>query len=145
MAACLHWSRRRRGWPTTLGELVAGLWPLTLLPVAWYVFDIEAWSTSPVLLHAISTAACAYCVIRTELPGSRGGWSIPPSLNRYAPWVFLGAAIAAYVVFASFHTILNHRSLGTAAYDLGIQENTIWNRKGARYAILSAVIGRLRP
>jgi len=127
MAACLHWSRRRDGWPTTLGELVTGLWPLTLLPLAWYVFDIKVWTASPVLLYAISTAACAYCVIRTELPRIRGRWSIQPSLKRYAPWILLGAAIAAYVIYVSYHTILNHRSLGTAAYDLGIQENIIWN------------------
>jgi len=127
MAACLHWSRRRGSWPTTFGELVAGLWPLSLLPLTWYVFDIKAWSGSPVLLFAIGTAACAYCVIRTELPGIRGRWSIPPSLKRYAPWTLLGVAVASYVIYVSFHTILNHRSLGTAAYDLGIQENIIWN------------------
>jgi len=127
MAACLHWSRRREGWPTTVGELVAGLWPLTLLPLAWYVFDIEAWSASPVLLYAISTVACAYCVIRTELPSSRDTWSIPPFLKSHAPWILLGAAIAAYVIYVSFHTILNHRSIGTCAFDLGVMESSIWN------------------
>jgi len=127
MAACLHWSRRRGGWPTTLGELVAGLWPLTLLPLAWYVFDIKVWSVSPVLLYAVTTTSCAYCVIRTELPGIHRRWSIPPSIGRHAPNILLGTAIAAYVVYVSFHTILNHRSFGTAAYDLGIHENVVWN------------------
>ena len=95
MAACLHWSRRRGGWPTTLGELVAGLWPLTLLPLAWYVFDIKVWSVSPVLLYAVTTTSCAYCVIRTELPGIHRRWSIPPSLRRHAPNILLGTAVAS--------------------------------------------------
>ncbi len=127
LVACLCWSWLRGRWPSTVGELVAGLWPLTLLPLAWYVFDIQAWAASPVLLYAISTAACAYCVIRTDLPTGRRAWSIWPTLKRYSPWVVLGAAIVAYVAYVSFHTILNHRSLGTAAYDLGIQENILWN------------------
>lgn len=127
LVACLCWSWLRGRWPSTVGELVAGLWPLTLLPLAWYVFDIQAWAASPVLLYAISTAACAYCVIRTDLPTGRRAWSISPTLKRYSPWVVLGAAIVAYVAYVSFHTILNHRSLGTAAYDLGIQENILWN------------------
>jgi uncharacterized membrane protein len=127
LVAFLFWSWLRGRWPTTLGELVAGLWPLTLLPLACYVVDIEAWAAAPVLLFAISTAVCAYCVVRTELPLRRRVWSIPPALKRYYPWVLLGIAIATYVTYVSFHTILNHRSLGTAAYDLGIQENIIWN------------------
>jgi len=127
VAAGLRWARRGRRWPTNLGELVAGLWPLTLLPLAWYVFDTKAWSASPVLLYGMSTAACAYCVIRTKLPAGRGRLSIPPSLSRYAPWVLLGVAITVYVLYVSIHTIHNHWSLGTAAFDLGIQENTIWN------------------
>jgi len=127
MAAGLRWSRHRHRGPTTLGGLVAVFWPLSLAPLALYVFDSTAWSASPVLLYALSTAACAYCVLRTELPNRGGSRSFPRSLSRFAPWVVLGVAITAYVVYVSIHTIQNHWSLGTAAFDLGIQENTIWN------------------
>ena len=127
LAIGLRWARRRQRWPASLGELVAGLWPLTLLPLACYAFDTAAWSASPVLLYAFSTAAFGYCVYRTELPGRSSSWSIPDRVRRHTPWVLLAIAIAAYVVYVSFHTIGNHRSLGTAAFDLGIQENTIWN------------------
>jgi uncharacterized membrane protein len=126
LAVGLKWSRRD-GRPTTLGELVAGLWPLTLLPLAFYVFTISAWSASPVLLYTITTAACGYCVLRTEFPGRKRSWSIPPTLENAGPWVLLGAAIAAYVVYVSIHTIQHHWSLGTSAFDLGIQENILWN------------------
>ncbi len=71
LALGLKWAQRGGRRPKTLGELVAGLWPLTLLPLAFYVFSIPAWSASPVLLYAITTAACGYCVLRTEIPGRR--------------------------------------------------------------------------
>jgi len=127
MAAGLRWTRRGGRPPTSLGELVAGLWSLSLIPLAFYVFSIPAWSESPVLLYAITTAACGYCVLRTALPGRHRQWSFPASMGNTGPWVLLGAAIAAYVLFVSIHTIQHHWSLGTSAFDLGIQENILWN------------------
>jgi len=127
LAAGLKWAQRGWGWPKTLGELVAGLWPLTLVPPAFYVFNIPAWSASPVLLYAITTAACGYCVLRTALPRRQRRWILPSSLGNAGPWVLLGAAIAAYVLYVSVHTIQHHWSLGTSAFDLGIQENILWN------------------
>lgn len=127
VSAGLAWSRRRDRGPTSLGELVAVLWPLSLLPVAWYAFDVAAWSVSPVLLYAVTTAAVGYCVVRTELPAVHGRRQLPARVRELAPRLLLIAAIAAYVGYVSFHTIVNHRSLGTAAFDLGIHENTLWN------------------
>ncbi len=48
-------------------------------------------------------------------------------MEKAGPWVLLGAAIAAYVIYVSIHTIQHHLSLGTSAFDLGIQENILWN------------------
>ena len=127
LAAGLRWTRRGGRRPRTLGELVAALWPLTLAPLAFFVFDVQAWSASPVLLYAVTTAACGYCVLRTELPDRRRRWPVPRAVERAAPRVVLGAAIAAYVVYVSIHTIRHHWSLGTSAFDLGIQENVLWN------------------
>ena len=127
MAAGLRWARRGGRPPTSLGELVTGLWPLTLIPLAFYVFSILAWSASPVLLYAITTAACGYCVLRTTLPGRHRRWTFPASVESAGPWVLLGVAIAAYVIYVSIHTIQHHWSLGTSAFDLGIQENILWN------------------
>jgi len=127
LAAGLKWAERDGRRPKTLGELVAGLWPLTLLPLAFYVFSIPAWSTSPVLLYAITTAACGYCVLRTEPLDRRRSWSLSPRVQRIGPWVLLVAATTAYVVYVSIHTINHHRSLGTSAFDLGIHENILWN------------------
>ncbi len=127
LAAGLKWAHRGGGWPKTLGELVAGLWPLTLIPLAFSVFSISTWSASPVLLYSITTAACGYCVLRTDLPGRHRRWSLPASVESAGPWVLLGLVIAAYVIYVSIHTIQHHWSLGTSAFDLGIQENILWN------------------
>lgn len=127
MAATLRWTSKRGRWPATTGELAAGLWPLTLIPVALYALDIQVWLASPLLLYCVTTAACLICVARTEWPPVP---ERPPSeslLRRRWPVFGLWSAIAAYVVFVSIHTILNHRSLETGAYDLGLQENVLWN------------------
>jgi uncharacterized membrane protein len=126
LAAGLRWAQRGGRRPAALGELVAGLWPLTLAPLACYAFNIPAWSASPVLLYAVTTACCGYCVLRTEFP-DRHRRSIVRSLEKVGPWVLLGTAIAAYVFYVSIHTIHHHWSLGTSAFDLGIQENILWN------------------
>jgi uncharacterized membrane protein len=127
MAAGLVWARRHDRGPTSAGDLAAELWPLTLLPVAWYVFDIAAWSASPVLLYAVASAAVGYCVIRTELPPARHHWRAWPRVRAAAPRATVVLGIAAYVGYVSTFTICNHHSLGTAAFDLGIQENVLWN------------------
>lgn len=118
---------RRRGSTTTLGGLVAALWPLTLLPVAWYVFDVKAWVVSPVLLYAVASVSCAACVLITRWPPAKPKLALPAALKRRGPGAALAVAIIAYVVYVSVHTIVNHHSLGTAAYDLGLQENALWN------------------
>ena len=127
LAVGFRWSRHGGRRHATLGEIVAGLWPLILLPLAFYVFAPDVWSVSPVLLYAITTAACAAVVYRPDLPKPKKPWSLPPALIRHGAAAVLAIAIAAYVVYVSIHTIWNHWSLGTAAFDLGIQENALWN------------------
>jgi uncharacterized membrane protein len=127
MVAGFRWLQHRTGWPATIGELIAGLWPLSLLPVAWYVFDTRIWLMAPLLLYVICLATFAYCVLRTEWPGGRESRPLPSTLRKIAAPSILILAITAYVVYVSIHSIANHYSLGTAAYDLGIHENTLWN------------------
>ena len=127
MAAVFFWLLRVGGRPVSLGESVAAVWPLSLLPLACYVTNIAVWSEAPLLLFAVTSAACAYCVVRSDFPRLPWSPTIPPAAVRFGPGFALAAAITAYVVYVSVHTILNHRALGTAAYDLGIHENTLWN------------------
>jgi uncharacterized membrane protein len=120
-------ARRRGRDDVALGRMVAVLWPLTLAPVALYAFDTAAWSAAPVLLYTVTCAACAACVVVAELPGSDRRRKAEARLHRLGPRLALALAIAGYIVYVSLHTIANHRSLGTAAFDLGIHENLLWN------------------
>jgi uncharacterized membrane protein len=70
-----------------------------------------------------------------RFPGVRfRGWcaSFAALLRRIGAWprwpllvVCVGAA--SYAAFFSFHTIQTHYKLGTAAFDLGIEHNLVWN------------------
>jgi uncharacterized membrane protein len=63
-----------------------------------------------------------------------GGWCAGTGsfLRRIGAWprwplLVVCAGAAAYAVFFSFHTIQTHYKLGTAAFDLGIEHNLVWN------------------
>ncbi|MCU0303449.1 MAG: DUF2079 domain-containing protein [Thermoanaerobaculales bacterium] len=127
LAAAVRASRRLGPDDLTVARLVAVLWPATLVPVALYAFDTAAWSAAPVLLYAVTCTACAACVVLGELPVGPRRRTTDGRLDRIAPRLALAVAIAGYVGYVSLHTIANHRSLGTAAFDLGIHENLLWN------------------
>lgn len=58
----------------------------------------------------------------------------PEAPARARLWALaLAAGIATYVGYVSYHAILNHYALGTAAYDLGIYENVFWNSIHGRW------------
>lgn len=142
MAATLFWARKAHRWPFSIEELVAALWPLTLLPVAFYAFDPRAWLATPLLLYFVTTAACIICVARTQWPPSPNPTPAESSfLHRHWPTLALISAIIAYVAYVSTHTILNHRSLGTGAYDLGVQENVLWNTIHGEFLFSSLMDG----
>lgn len=58
-----------------------------------------------------------------------------PSRHRtfLRPATIVALLIAAYVAYVGYHTVLNHYALGTAAYDLGIHENVLWNSIHGRW------------
>jgi uncharacterized membrane protein len=57
--------------------------------------------------------------VRTAIAALAGVRFLPLAL------VLLGATW--YATFFSFHTIVNHHNFGTAAFDLGIENNLVWN------------------
>jgi uncharacterized membrane protein len=46
---------------------------------------------------------------------------------RHWPLLVVCTGVAACAAFFSFHTIQTHYKLGTAAFDLGIEHNLVWN------------------
>lgn len=50
-----------------------------------------------------------------------------PRTRTAVPWAILFVAVAGYSVFVSYFTLMNHWRLGTAAFDLGINVNWMYN------------------
>jgi uncharacterized membrane protein len=58
---------------------------------------------------------------------------IPPDHEPFQPArrprrakIFFGATVAAYTLLIGYYTLIDHRNLGTAIYDLGIYDNLVW-------------------
>lgn len=47
--------------------------------------------------------------------------------RAYLPLLLVAAGALAYSVYFGHYTVLNHHNLGTYSYDLGIEENIVWN------------------
>lgn len=61
-----------------------------------------------------------------------------------APWlpIIIVAAFAVwYAVFFSYYTVLNHRSLRSASFDLGLENNIIWNTLHGGKLLISSPLG----
>jgi uncharacterized membrane protein len=60
---------------------------------------------------------------------------------RYLPILIVGAFFLWYAIFFSYYTILNHRSLRTASFDLGLENNIIWNAVHGGKLLISSPLG----
>ena len=122
----------RRAQQSIDSEAVSGvvrrLWPFTFVGVAPYILSTAAWSASPLFLYGTTcVVAGAACIIVS--PPRALTSAIARAIERRPAAVVaaLVIMIGAYSVYVSYHTIVNHHSLGTRAYDLGIMENVFWN------------------
>ncbi len=117
---------RRRG--LVAADVVRTAAPLALVGLAPYASAIRPWQVAPLLLLAVASAAVIGVAAVGRVPRciARGWGRAVPHAERWAPAV-LGVAVVAWIAFVAVHTVLNHWSLGTSAYDLGIQENVVWN------------------
>lgn len=117
---------RRRGVPAA--DVVRTAAPLALVGLAPYAVAVRPWQVAPLLLLAVASAAVVGVAAVARLPRRIAGGlrRAAPHAERWAP-AALGIAVVAWIAFVAVHTVLNHWSLGTSAYDLGIQENVVWN------------------
>jgi uncharacterized membrane protein len=55
--------------------------------------------------------------------------SLPPAapVGSWGPWLVVAALFCLYVVGLSYLSIIDHRNLNTANWDLGIYDNIFWN------------------
>ncbi|NLE87168.1 MAG: DUF2079 domain-containing protein [Myxococcales bacterium] len=141
IAGALAW-RARLGAPA-LAELERWLWflsPLILLPALPLFFHADAWkSRHEELLPAVlltglvcevlifqslrnvpAPAGEALRLLREDLQKRTRPW-----LARHGWTVLIACACLGYGLFMSFYTIRWHHKLGTAIFDLGINNNLI--------------------
>jgi uncharacterized membrane protein len=74
---------------------------------------------------SLSTPA-AFAIPAPKWMRSVGAWMARASTG-WPPLLVVIAAATGYAVFFSFHTIRNHYRLSTAAMDLGLEDNLVWN------------------
>jgi uncharacterized membrane protein len=60
-------------------------------------------------------------------PGRLGAWLGRAPGARFVPLLVVCLGAAGYAAFFAFHTLRNHYRLSTAALDLGLENNLVWN------------------
>lgn len=117
------------------GRVVA---PLTLAAFFPLLVFGRVWQATP-LYYLLGLALLTIGLERTlwmsfeAMPGfvgrtlADGAERFSPRTRAILPWIPVLAMAAFYAAFVSYYTILNHRRLGTAAFDLGINVNWMYN------------------
>ncbi|MEI9937236.1 MAG: DUF2079 domain-containing protein [Pseudomonadota bacterium] len=115
--------------------------PLLFVGLLPFLFRWQIWVSRELTLGVFVSAGgiALHASLRASLrageqarAGVRSAFrrSIAVLLERSAKWapltlVSLGAA--AYALFFSYHTVLHHRSLMTSSFDMGLEDNLVWN------------------
>lgn len=134
--------------------------PLLIVGLVPTLFDWQLWSGRDlafltlaaaltwalrrlVLLAAAEPPLGVFPRLAAALPSLR---SLPS--ERVQRWFALGLptlvtwlAALGYAVFFAFRTIENHHHLGTSAFDLGLEENLVWNLLHGGPAFKSSPLG----
>lgn len=61
--------------------------------------------------------------------------------SPWLPWVFVIGLFAFYASYFSFFTLRNHWNLGTSAYDMGIEDNVVFNAMRGELLKASPIFG----
>lgn len=118
-----------------LDQLSMRLGPLVMSGLLPPLFSLQAWAGRELALLAylfVFTLTLATLTVRaaTSEPLSLK-WTrrVAESLagKTWLPPILVGAGALAFSVYFSVFTIGNHQALRTSAFDLGIEENLMWN------------------
>jgi uncharacterized membrane protein len=123
---------RRRAWQFC-PLLLSGLLPLAFRWQIWVARELTFGVFACVvgfLLHACLTRS----IEATRSDDSEGLDTLKRALSRlaarterWAPPLIVGLAAVFYTAYFSYYTIQFHRSVLTMAYDLGLENNLLWN------------------
>jgi uncharacterized membrane protein len=131
---------RRGPRPQRLYEIGVRLSPVLLLALLPSLFVWKAWKSDDIsflllallaglggrsLFEAALNAPPLFA--RPPLARLRARLPRPTALRRLAPTTLVLLATAAYIAFFTFHTITYHRNLHSNSFDLGLENNLLWN------------------
>jgi len=144
LVGAILWWKRRQGLGA-VERLVRRASPLALAGLVPFLFDTRLWEGRELeflVLAAVlglGARAAARAVLETPplFPGLRARTRaiLAPARARVAarlaridaPLLVATAAACAYAIYFSAITIENHRNLGTCSFDLGLEDNLMWN------------------
>ncbi len=132
----------RRSWVAAVGLLLlaASWWSARLLsaPSAEIMSaEIVAYGRG---LLALAGASLLLCALLAALPAARSG--PPDRLRRHRAWPWLTAlAVVVYIAAYATLSVQRHARFNTALYDLGIQDQVVWNTAQGDWYASSIEVG----
>ena len=130
------WQRGPR--PRRIYDLAVRLSPLLLVAMVPPLLIWKAWKSDDlsflllVVLVGLGGRGLFEASLRAPPIFTRPFWGRlafrwPAALRRHAPLGIVLLGVLGYVVFFSFHTISYHRNLHSNSFDLGLENNLLWN------------------
>jgi uncharacterized membrane protein len=116
---------------------VIGLVPLFLKWEYWQGRELTVLALA--LIFVLSLQTLTRAALSTPPLGLFGAWTARPRaafarlgtrlrpLRRHLPLILVVVGAAGYAAFFAAVTITNHRNLRTTSWDLGLEDNLIWN------------------
>jgi uncharacterized membrane protein len=121
--------RQRERGVVTLERFGRRAAPLILTGALPLLFDYPLWigrDLTFLALAALFAWSLPRLVTMSLEPPPRLVWP-QVRLPSWLPLLVVGLAALGYTIYFSVHTIANHYRLGTAAFDLGVENNLVWN------------------
>lgn len=121
-------------------DIAARLAPLSVLGLVPMLLNLPAWAgreLSFLVLACVLALGLRHALLMAQQApplwadgsGPRAWLTrlpLPPVAPSMPAWI-VGFGIAAYVTYFTAITLTNHWNLGTAGYDLGLEDNVVWN------------------
>jgi uncharacterized membrane protein len=136
---------KRRGALDLLERLARRLTPLALAALAPLLFDARLWHDGAVVflvfaaIFGFGARAATLAIVRTS-PASPGfaarlrerfeghlRRAAAPLARLDLPLAVTALGACAYAIYFSAITIASHRNLGTSSFDMGLEDNLMWN------------------
>jgi uncharacterized membrane protein len=141
LAACGYLAVRPRAFGV-VNRAAIRLCPLLLVGLLPFLFEWQVWKQREMTFGVLATVygfalrqalhasiSVGPVFIRAEFRETLTRW-VGRVQSRLVPWLPLSLVIVGvlgYAAYFSYHTVASHRNLLTYSYDLGLENNLMWN------------------